>query len=579
MVQLLDDILSFAKHDDAGGFYCLQPIVVRKTSANDKNDGAWEVLDGQQRITTLKIILKVLASEVIRRSICEEYGVPEFSVTYETRPRSASFLENITEDRSNIDFSHMWDAYQTIVRWFSDRDRHPNDKDKIKYHLLASVDDDRPVKVIWYEIDESADQVDVFTRLNIGKIPLTNAELVKALFLHNSRSSDERREQRQLQIASEWDQIEHSLQHESFWHFAYDRKNSPLRYTARNYETRIEYVLDLIAGRRREDEEYATFLHFLSRFDDMATAKEGSFPDHWMEIKKHYQVLEEWYDDPLLFHLVGFLVASGVGVPELIRASRDKYKSAFRRYLRQRIAEVIRFEEFETVSYETANRDLILRTLLFFNIALLIDDTAGTGRIQQRFPFDIYKDAGGGRAAAWDIEHVHSQTEGSLSGKERQWWASRMVEYFAGVSGIPDNARALKQELTKQLDNLTIGTLLDLRAGNSVGETDFKTAFERVQEEMGTYQIDAMHSMGNLALLDAGTNRAYKNAPFAIKRMEIIKRERNGLFVPLATKGVFLKAFSQRFADPMTWTQDDASDYERTMLSTIERVLTGKNDE
>jgi hypothetical protein len=56
----------------------------------------------------------------------------------------------------------------------------------------------------------------------MGKIPLTNSELIKALFLRERNFPGERElmELRQMQIASEWDRIENTLQVEcSINHF------------------------------------------------------------------------------------------------------------------------------------------------------------------------------------------------------------------------------------------------------------------------------------------------------------------------------------------------------------------------
>ena len=46
----------------------------------------------------------------------------------------------------------------------------------------------RRVKVIWYEAPETTDSIELFTRPNVGRIPLTDAELVKALLLSRSRA-------------------------------------------------------------------------------------------------------------------------------------------------------------------------------------------------------------------------------------------------------------------------------------------------------------------------------------------------------------------------------------------------------
>lgn len=51
---LLDDLLAFGKDGDADEPYCLQPLVLQK------KDGKIWVVDGQQRLTTMAIVLRVL---------------------------------------------------------------------------------------------------------------------------------------------------------------------------------------------------------------------------------------------------------------------------------------------------------------------------------------------------------------------------------------------------------------------------------------------------------------------------------------------------------------------------------------
>ena len=59
VIDLLEDICEFAKQDKEDSYY-LQPLVVKPCKWTD-TDGvqidAWEVLDGQQRLTTLRLIL------------------------------------------------------------------------------------------------------------------------------------------------------------------------------------------------------------------------------------------------------------------------------------------------------------------------------------------------------------------------------------------------------------------------------------------------------------------------------------------------------------------------------------------
>ena len=90
-----------------------------------------------------------------------------------------------------------------------------------------------------------ADAISLFTRLNIGRIPLTNAELVKALFLCQT---DQVTKSKQMEISLQWDTIERELHDDDLWYFL-TRKN------AVTYATRIELLFDFMAGKSDDERE------------------------------------------------------------------------------------------------------------------------------------------------------------------------------------------------------------------------------------------------------------------------------------------------------------------------------------
>ena len=114
VTRLLDDIYAIA--DEETGTvrnYCLQPIVVKK------KDDEYELIDGQQRLTTLYLIYKYMSEA--SNGFIEE---PNFSLKYEIRTKSEAFLNNMDMNLKddNIDFWHMSNAYQTIQEWFESVD-------------------------------------------------------------------------------------------------------------------------------------------------------------------------------------------------------------------------------------------------------------------------------------------------------------------------------------------------------------------------------------------------------------------------------------------------------------------------
>ena len=200
--QLLEDIYEFTQRENPQpeDFYCLQPLVMKQYE-----DVAFEVVDGQQRLTTLLLILRYFNARMVK-----EHHDALFTLEYETRRDLLIFLENPSDERAagNIDFFHIARAIATIKSWFHERKTVVED---MKSAFLNKT------KVIWYVLPPSDSAVEAFTRLNVGKIPLTNGELIRALFLR--RNSEGSTDSLRLRIASEWDLLEKGLQRDDFWFF------------------------------------------------------------------------------------------------------------------------------------------------------------------------------------------------------------------------------------------------------------------------------------------------------------------------------------------------------------------------
>ena len=64
---------------------------------------------------------------------------------------------------------------------------------------------------------------------------------------------------------------------------------------------------------------------------------------------------------------------------------------------------------------------------------------------------------------------------------------------------------------------------------------------------------------------------------FPIKRKRIIENDKNGIFVPIATKNLFLKFYSKKMGDVMYWNGDDAKDYIESIKLTLKEYLPLQN--
>lgn len=556
--QMLDDFEEFVRRTDKkpGEFYCLQPIVVRES-----NENRYEVIDGQQRLTTINLILQFLSDKI--NILYPSFKL--FKIEYTTRPGSKEFLSNIktpdTDSGEYIDYHFMAQAYGTIVNWFKTAD--DSIQNKIMMSLLGhepttneqgqTIDLAKNIRVIWYEIanDEKASSVDIFTRLNIGKIPLTDAELVKALFLNSKNFSGHDCELMKIHLSNEWNQIEQSLQNDNFWYFLI-RSNNTLTYTSR-----IEFIFDIISGRSSKSKKYHTFNFFQRLIESDGALKT------WLEVKRGFQLLNEWHADRELYHIIGYLLEQGTKISDLISKWGELSKSRFRgSYLHGLVKDTIEHIEISELSYQDDKAD-IKKILLLFNILTILQKDNS----DMRFLFDRFK------TEKWDIEHVCSQTDFTLEKAGIVQWCDSIIEYYLGENN-PGNANesinSLNAENALKKD---LKAVVALRECEKADKEEARRLFNEFMKRFNEDKIDDRDSIANLTLLDYATNRSYGNAFFPIKRKRIIDNDKTGVFVPIATKNMFLKYYSSKVDNMMEWTNKDGEDYLKEICGLINNYV------
>lgn len=140
------------------------------------------------------------------------------------------------------------------------------------------------------------------------------------------------------------------------------------------------------------------------------------------------------------------------------------------------------------------------------------------------------------------------------------------------------------QELMKTDRYVTAAKLKDAYLGIDIKQetllklfeqhnAEFDECFDAVQKYYGEDKLEDKDNIRNLTLLDAQTNRGYGNAFFPIKRKWIISNDSQGIFVPIATKNVFLKYYTRKGSNLMVWDKTDAEDYVTAMEQTLREYL------
>ena len=329
-----------------------------------------------------------------------------------------------------------------------------------------------------------------------------------------------------MQIAQEWDGIEKALQADDLWYFLHPGPTA--------LSSRIDYIFQLIAREEKgqaalSEDPYRTFHFYHERFSTPTADAEKE----WLAVKRYFMTIEEWFDDRVLYHLIGYLICEGDDLLAIRKAGRDVAKSAFHRILKRRIFKRLMGTELPagagrkdvTTAIETIVDDLeygpnsgkLRSFLLLFNIATLLQNPASN----LRFPFDTFKKEN------WDIEHVRSVTNRKPDRiTERRDWLERVHEYLSESS---ENDTLRERVRTLSESNDLDGEAFDTLYGDILAQFD------------ETDDSETDNSIGNLVLLDSSTNRSYRNAVFPVKRRRVIGLDREGTFVPLCTKNVFMK--------------------------------------
>lgn len=622
VVKLLEDIWEFKlnhKNEDDNDFYCIQPIVVKPIQ------GQYCVIDGQQRLTTLLIIQQAINDyDAVKKhqKIIEEH--PErvtklmhtlsneetYSITYQTRYESSEWLRNRRNEeemQKNSDYSHIFYAYKAIWKFFEQID---DDETNAVTEFATCIKE--KCHVIWYEVDEdNENDHEIFDRLNTGKIPLTNAELIKAMFLQESNfpiTSDETKtksEDYRTNIARQWDDIEHKLQNAFFWNFIYDEKSSGLK-----YETRIEYLFDLLANKEKSniDNFYFTFDYYNDLFKKYKDKRHDPIDfvnTEWKRVRELIQTMQDWYDNKTYYHYIGYLISQGHSVNELINIQFPKDEHGKALPVPKKVDFVKKLEELirkQTSEYKHENlmksQKGLTPVLLLFNVLTVLDNSEES----DRFPFHYYKNT------VWNEEHVAPATPFEPDRKDRCFqFAVQMLEYYTDISfyevldGLigennmkPKKERKRKEALSteaigivmpkyeefiKEMDNPDICQRLFeiFKAKGDKQQEKASEVFQLIIESLNITEdtlnedYDRRDYIWNQVLLDEGTNKSYGNAIFPYKRMRIIKNTTRGVFVPIGTYNVFVKAYSHRMTNMLEWDKKDAMRYLAEIFKTLNR--------
>ena len=254
--QLIDDINAFTPTESTP-FYFLQALAVAKDTENNRVN----VVDGQQRLTTLKLILG--------------------------------------EESGELPIDYAREANQALDKYFMNMAKDVIEEKLVKIGPERRTEFCKKIieccKFLYYEVDKDK-ELSTFYQLNSGKIPAKDSELVKCvmLTLGNDESSDITNAR-----ANEWDEIEHKLNNDSFFSFFTPR-------CSWREDDRMTVLLRYAGLTPTPQEQREEVFPFLTRIlDELKTKSRITI---WKMIYSALYRLLEWYNDPLMYHAFGAIV-------------------------------------------------------------------------------------------------------------------------------------------------------------------------------------------------------------------------------------------------------------------------------
>ena len=622
VLDLLNDLYAYFCGETKGQFYCLQPIVVKEI---DLDGEKWyEVIDGQQRLTTLRLLMQVF--DRLNSPSFGPFQPHKYTIRYATKPEMQSIFDTIdvtVDDQNNviidekkntwkdfIDSVYVYNAAEIILKWFLEDRKRINVYGQYFYNLIDS--DTKSVQVVWYETLENKEPNDIFNRINSLKVGLSCSELIRSLFLSSctvfnlgdlsalSESlkmevSKERLGQKRASINEKWDELEQQMRDKSFQSFLTRRKD-----TGRNA---IGLLFDLISGKyaankvvpcpynnlNKEDELY-TYLYF----KEMIEADKDAWKT-WEKVLNSFEKIQSWYHDRDLYHRIGFLNAIAEdgheddavcqllseknGKKAIHSKSIDFVKKAM--VLPKTKDTKIPIDSLEKLSYDNPTHySYIKQLLLLYNV-----ETNRTQTTSDFFSFNRYRykeesEDGKIEEKVWTLEHIHAQNSDCLPENSKDSWYEWINYNLKALQKLSLGDPALIKNQKSLIEDLERDSRIDNDSGEPACKqkkytfSKIKALFDSVVDFYAMLDAKAdkakpMHQLSNMALLDLGQNAMIGKSPFEVKRQLISNELADNKYYPICTQKVFLKLYDKETTQIHSWSQRDRKLYYEDMKNKL----------
>jgi hypothetical protein len=545
--------------------YLLQAITVKKVP-DGQSGWVLEVIDGQQRLTTLFILIYALSLRV------DESATPNIAqcrLRYSIRHEALSLDDLVTSCLTSaqdgaksfdelkevhaVDQERHQDCYYlkcAVLRCLHELQNHSGGSGLESDLDLAAFKDFvfQGAKLMVNAVEAHVSGEVIFGNLNTNRVVLTETELIKGLLLTRvareplatrTRRYREVLEMR-IRLGQKWEELNH-------W------ANLP-EIRSLYFPTFKDGMMGLLElmGRQMSEafkppkstggDEKLLFEYFL---------RQARFEPVFELLSQTYSRLQDWYENDESYHLLGYCLIHqnpSARLSFLTRQLKCKTKSGFKNELyAQRRSFLLGSEmpdggadksievDFAKLRYGEDNeqiQSILLALSVFHGVA------AG------RFDFHAYEHEG------WSLEHIFPQTP------------------FGKGTKLDDAQKTAAFDVLAQNkeDVLTADTANEIaRLLKSEGGLDRE---EKVDQLLKSEPL--LHQIGNLCLLSSEDNSSMGCGMFNEKRETIRNRIARGSFVPRHTYEVFSKMIVGEDDSLNVWTR---ADIEKHQVEIFRRIL------
>lgn len=542
-------------------------------------------MDGQQRLTTLTVILSYLNEyELINEKL--QYNVrketEEFLKEYIFKPNELKniqnweqFLENTSIKGKDYDYQdvfYLFNAYKAIQTWF---ETYPNSvtamKDKILNHVKLIVN-----------LPKNIEEQELFENLNRKRVPLDGADLIRALIItrvakkeigdiDDSIKQNVLINERRVKIGLMLDRINHWWADENkknyFHQFTKESKvpdEESISFNDVTYPINHLYKLYVLA--------YGEGVLDMEFFEKKVI--EDGFLD---ELQLLQRTMDNWCNDKELYHLILFTSIYArekikeepvLSFKELLHQWKKLYRKDFIRFLKKRIASTEVFNDLinQTERCKEENEKTAFLENWYDNklitVSVLLDIISILSSNSTCLParhFKAYKE---------DLEHIFPQTPVGDRIKDKIKQTQILKEYIDIIN------QSLSEEEKININDC------DIDWENQNWKDDIKFRINNRIEK-----VIPVNSLGNMCVLHESVNRGYGNDFFLEKRIDIMRKSQEGFFIRPHVYDAFNKIFLERHDESIDmkmmnrWDRSDILARREYIIKRISNFLNTSNEQ